>query len=197
MPRFRQNTESIGFSWAYRDLLTALLVAFIAMAALALVAVVQKPNPKIAIQGNLIFAMHWNPRSNSDIDLWVKSPGDEPVGFMRLSGMNCNLLRDDLGRRHDPSSENEEMTVCRGAPAGAYAVNVMAYDVYDHHFPINVSVEGFYSNAAGSKRIFRKSTQLTYQGQEVTVARFQLAKDGALKAGSFNDIPILLFRGRK
>ena len=197
MPRYNANTESRGFSWAYRDLLTALLVVFIAMSALALVAIVQKPNPTVAIQGNLVIAMHWNARSNSDVDLWVKSPDDRPVGFMRLSGMNCNLLRDDLGRLHDPSSENEEMVVCRNAPPGAYAVNVMAYDVYDHHFPIDVSVESFYTNASGSTRIFQRNTHLTHQGEETTVARFQLQKGGLLKPGSFNDIPIPLFRGRK
>ena len=197
MPRFNPNTESRGFSWAYRDLLTALLVVFIAMATLALVAVVQKPNPKVAIQGNLIFAMHWKASSNSDIDMWVKSPEDRPVGFMRLSGMNCNLLRDDLGHAHDPSSENEEMAVCRNAPAGAYAVNVMAYDVYDRHFPIDVTVESFYTNGTGSSRLFQRDARLTYQGQEVTVAQFQLTKDGLVKAGTINDIPIVLFRGRK
>lgn len=197
MPRFNANTESRGFSWAYRDLLTALLVVFIAMAALALVAVVQKPNPTVAIQGNLVIAMHWNGASNSDVDLWVKSPGDRPVGFMRLSGMNCNLLRDDLGRKHDPSSENEEMAVCRNAPAGDYAVNVMAYDVYDHHFPIDVSIESYFTNGTGSTRLFQRDAHLRHQGEELTVARFELLKGGLVKPGSLNDIPIQLFRGRK
>lgn len=197
MPKFNANTESRGFSWAYRDLLTALLVVFIAMAALALVAVVQKPNPNVAIQGNLVFTMHWRERSNSDIDMWVKSPDDRPVGFMRLSGMNCNLLRDDLGHAHDPSSENEEMTVCRNAPPGEYTVNVMAYDVYDHHFPIDVSIESFFSNGSGSNRLFQRDAHLTFQGQELTVARFALTKGGLVKPGSFNDIPVRLFRGRK
>lgn len=193
MRRFDRNTESRGFSWAYRDLLTALLVVFIAMAALALVAVIQKPNPNVAIQGNLVVTMHWDPRSNSDVDLWVQSPGDEPVGFHRRSGLNCNLLRDDLGRLHDPSSENEEMTVCRNAPPGSYAVNIMAYNVYDRRFPVPVSVESFFSNANGSSRIFHRDAKLTYKGQELTVARFQLTKDGRLVPGTINDVPIKLY----
>jgi hypothetical protein len=194
MPRFDRNPESPGFSWAYRDLLTALVVVFIAMAALALVAVVQKPDPNVAVQGNLIFTLHWDPRSNSDIDLWVKSPGDQPVGFHRMSGISCNLLRDDLGRRRDANSENEEMTVCRNAPAGAYAVNVMAYDVYDRRVPVRVSVEATFSGAGGSRRLFRRDAKLAYQGQELTVARFRLEKGGALEPGSLNDIPIRLYR---
>jgi hypothetical protein len=197
MPRFDRNTESRGFSWAYRDLLTALLVVFIAMAALALVAVVQKQNPNVPIQGNLVVAMHWDPRSDSDIDLWVRSPSDAPVGFRRLSGLNCNLLRDDLGHRHDPSSENEEMTVCRNAPAGEYAVNIMAYHVYDGRFPVHVWVESFFSNANGSNRIFHREANLTYQGQELTVARFGLTNDGTLIPGSLNDIPVLLYQGQR
>ena len=197
MRRFDRNTESRGFSWAYRDLLTALLVVFIAMAALSLIAVVQQPGRNVAIQGNLIVAMHWDPRSDSDVDLWVKSPGDEPVGYKRLSGLNCNLLRDDLGRQHDPNSQNEEMTVCRNAPAGAYAVNVMAYDVYDRRFPVQVSVESFFSDGKGSSRIFQRDAKLTYQGQELTVARFDLANGGRLIPGSLNDIPVLLFRAQR
>jgi hypothetical protein len=189
--------ESRGFAWAYRDLLTALLVVFVAMATLALVAIVQKPDPKVAIQGNLIFALHWDPRSNSDIDLWVRSPGDRAVGYRRMSGMNCNLLRDDLGRLHDPSSQNQEMAVCRNAPPGAYVVNVVAYDIYDHHFPIPVSVEAFFSDANNSNRLFEKDATLTYQGEEVTVARFELTKNGALRPGTLNDIPTHLFRARQ
>lgn len=197
MRRFNRNTESRGFSWAYRDLLTAMLVVFIAMAALALLAVVPKQNDNVAIQGNLIVTMHWDPRSDSDIDLWVQSPGDEPVGFQRKSGLNCNLLRDDLGRLHDPSSDNEEMTVCRNAPPGAYAVNVMAYDVYDGRFPVQVSVESFFSGGNGSQRLFQRATNLTYQGQQQTVARFQLMKGGTLQPDSLNDIPIVLYRGTR
>ena len=194
MRRFDRNTESRGFSWAYRDLLTALLVVFIAMAALALIAVVQRPNRNVAIQGNLIVTMHWDRHSVSDIDLWVKSPGDEPVGFHRLSGLNCNLLRDDLGRQQDPNSQNEEMTVCRNAPAGAYAVNVMAYDVYDGRYPVDVSVDSYFSDGNGSSRIFQQNAKLTYSGQELTVARFDLTARGALVPGSLNDVPVLLYR---
>lgn len=195
MPKYSPNTESRGFSWAYRDLLTAMLVVFIAMSTLSLVALVQKPNPHVPIQGNLIFAMHWDPHSNSDVDMWVDSPDDQPVGFRRLSGLNCNLLRDDLGHQHDPSSENEEMTVCRNAPAGAYVVNVMAYDVYDGRFPVHVSVEASFTDATGSALLFRREGQLTFRGQELTMARFRLTKHGAMQTGSFNTIPIRLYRG--
>lgn len=197
MRRFDRNTESRGFSWAYRDLLTAMLVVFIAMAALSLVAVVQKPNPTMAIQGNLVIAMHWDRRSDSDVDLWIKSPADKAVGFHRASGLNCNLLRDDLGHQHDPNSENAEMTVCRNAPAGAYVVNVVAYNVYDHRFPVHISIESFFSGATGSQRLFHRSAQLTYQGQELTVARFRLAKGGRLETGSFNDVPTALYQARE
>lgn len=184
---------SKGFEWSYRDLLTALLVVFIAMAVLALVATTSK-NDRRPIQGNLIFEMHWSPQSNSDIDLWVKSPGDKPVGFMHPSGINCNLLRDDLGRLHDPSSENEEMVVCRNAPPGEYIVNVMAYNVYDQKFPIDVSLEGTYSSSAVTNRLFTKSVKLSYKGEERTVIRFRLSKMGFVEDGSVNEAPIMLFR---
>jgi hypothetical protein len=195
MPRFERNTESVGFTWAYRDLLTALLIVFIAMAALSLVAVSRTPPAKnVPIQGNLIVTLHWDRSSNSDIDLWVKSPGDEPVGFRRRSGSNCNLLRDDLGRERDRSSENEEMIVCRNAPAGPYVVNVMSYHVYDGRLPVQVSVEGIFGGADTSNRIFRRNARLTDQGQELTVVRFELTKDGTLVRGSLNEIPVSLFR---
>lgn len=194
MPRFRHNPESPGYTWAYRDLLTALLVVFVAMSALALIAVTRSPARDIPIQGNLVVALHWDARSNSDVDLWVKSPGDEAVGFERRTGTSCNLLRDDLGHLHDPSSENEEMTVCRNGPPGPYAVNVMAYDAYDGRFPIHASIEAFYSDGRASNRIFQRNATLTYQGQELTVARFDLTKTGTIVPGSFNDIPTRLYR---
>jgi hypothetical protein len=186
--------KSNGFDWAYRDLLTALLVVFIAMAVLSLIATSTKANPHIPIQGNLIIEMRWDALSDSDIDLWVQSPGDSPVGFERPSGLNCNLLRDDLGRLHDPSSENEEMTVCRNAPAGDYAVNVMAYDVYDGKFPVDVTVEGTFSGTDSAEQLFSRHVKLTYGGQELTVARFRLDGAGDLVDGSMNDVPIRLYR---
>lgn len=184
---------SPGFEWAYRDLLTAMLIVFMAMAVLALV-VTTKPNPHTPIQGNLVFMMHWDKASDSDIDLWVRSPGDKPIGYSRPSGMNCNLIRDDLGKSADPNSENEEMAICRNASAGEYVVNVMAYRVRDKRLPIAVTVESMYSTPTVTSQLFRKSVQLFYEGEELTVIRFTINKNGNL-VGDTDSVPTKLFLG--
>ena len=65
---------------------------------------------------------------------------------------------------------------------------------YDGRFPVHASIEAFYSDGQGSNRIFERNATLTYQGQELTVARFDLTKAGTLVPGSLNDIPTLLYR---
>lgn len=179
------NREPLGYSWAMRDLLIALVVVFLGMAVMAL-AVHQ--NQKAGIRpGTLIIQMHWADWSNSDIDLWVKSPGDVPVGYSRLRGLYCDLLRDDLGHAHDPVSTNTETVVCRKAPQGSYIVNAMAYDVYDYKFPIPVTVT--VTELRGSPHlIVRRTVELTHQGQELTVIGFSVDRHGNLIPDSLNTI---------
>lgn len=183
---------SAGFEWAYRDLLIALLVVFMAMAALAVVTATKAEQVGVT-QGSLVIEMRWDRASDSDMDLWVEAPGDAPVGFSHMADTHCNLLRDDLGRALDTESRNEEMVVCRGTPAGEWIVDAMLYRSYDDVFPVHVTVTVMRIDGGGLRTLLSRRVDLAREGEQVTVWRFSLGGKGAVVPGSVNDLPMPLY----
>lgn len=59
--------------------------------------------------------MHWPSDMENDVDLWVKAPGEGPVGFWNQGGEVFNLLRDDLGAIGDATDENYEVSYSRAS----------------------------------------------------------------------------------
>ncbi len=184
---------SEGFEWAYRDLLIALLVVFMAMAALALVAA-SKVEKSGVRQGGLAIEMRWQESANADVDLWVRAPGDQPVGYSHMGDAHCNLLRDDLGRHLDPESRNEEMTICRGIDAGEWVVDAMLYRSYDGQVPVKVTVT-VTRLADVATQILSRTVEITAPGEQVTVFRFGIDGHGDYVAGSENFLPMKLYGG--
>jgi hypothetical protein len=185
--------KSRGFEWSYRDLLTALVVVYMAMAALALVAA-SKAKSDTVPPGNVMFQLSWDQRREADVDLWVRAPGDQPVGYAHPAGRHCNLLRDDLGRPIDPQSRNLELTVCRGTPDGEWVANAALYADRDRRLPIAAVVTAFIGDGAGTRRIAQGTVMLTHEGDEETAFRFTL-RQGKLVAGSVNHLPMVLWGG--
>jgi hypothetical protein len=185
--------KSRGFEWSYRDLLTALVVVYMAMAALALVAAT-KASSQVVPPGNVMFQLTWDMRREADADLWVKAPGDQPVGYSHPAGRHCNLLRDDLGRPIDPESRNTELTVCRGTPDGEWVANAALYADRDHVLPVSAVITAFVGDAQGTHEIARREVMLTREGDEETAFRFTLSH-GRLVAGSVNHLPMVLWGG--
>lgn len=190
-----------GFEWAYRDLLTALMVVFMALGLLAIIAA-QKLKQIEGIQpGQMFVQMTWTVGSASDIDLWIQSPGDGPVGYNRPTGKNCDLLRDDLGVGLDSTSRAIELLVCRDPPPGEYLINVMDYNIHTIpskqsaivELPMLVTITISKPEKGGRmKQLFTKQVLLDHAGQETTVVRFDLDSLGNIVSGSINDMPKML-----
>ena len=183
--------EGAGFEWAYRDLLIALLVVFMAMAALALVAAAKAEKAGIKA-GGLAIEMRWQMSANADVDLWVKAPGDEAVGYAHMGDAHCNLLRDDLGRYLDPESRNEEMTICRGTDPGEWVVDTMLYRTYDGQVPVKVTVT-VTRLADVATQILSRTVEIPAQGDQVTVFRFRIDEHGDFVPDSENFLPMKLY----
>ena len=96
----------------------------------------EKEQEEAKAPGNVMVEMHWPNDMPYDVDLWVKAPGELPVGFWNQSGLTFNLLRDDLGVEGDATDRNYEMSYSRGIPSGEYVVNVHMYG----HVPRGVRV---------------------------------------------------------
>jgi hypothetical protein len=189
--------SAAGFEWAYRDLLIALVVVFMAMAALALVAA-RKASEAGVRQGAIAIEMGWQRDRNADVDLWVEAPGDAPVGFSHPGDAHCNLLRDDLGRELDPESRNEEMVICRGVPAGSaegeWVVDAMLYRSYDHALPVRVTATVLSLGAGNVRTLLNRTVELAREGEQRTIWRFRINAQGGVVPGSVNHLPMALER---
>jgi hypothetical protein len=186
MPKFK------GFEWSYRDLLTSLVVVYMAMAALALIAA-GKATPEAVTPGNILFQLSWDREKLADVDLWVRAPDDIAVGYSHPAGRHCNLLRDDTGRPTDPESRNLELTVCRGMPDGEWIANAALYADRDGKLPLTATVTATMAAKGGITEIAKRSVTLEHEGEERTVFRFTL-RGQDLQPGSLNHLETTLWK---
>lgn len=181
-----------GYTLAVVDLLTALVVVFAAMAVLAIIAATKETVAGVR-PGGMVIEMRWQNSADADVDLWVRAPGDEAVGYAHMSDAHCNLLRDDLGRQLDPESRNEEMVVCRGIDPGEWIVDTMLYRTYDDQLPIKVNVT--VREGPLLTEILDRTIELRSQGQQVTLWRFRIDGQDHLVPESVNHLPMPLYGG--
>ena len=183
----------------FRDVILLALVGFVAMVIMLLphITVAKKESEQTKVPGNVIVEMHWPSNQAVDVDLWVKAPGEFPVGFWNQGGEIFNLLRDDLGIVGDATDENYEITYSRGILQGEYIVNVHMYGPLPPGVtvPVNVvvSVRKKYDD---TNQLLKTDIKLTRRNQEETAFRFKLTGDGDLVPGSVSTLRRSLITGR-
>ena len=183
----------------FRDVILLVLVGFVAMVIMLLphITVAKKESEQTKVPGNVIVEAHWPSDQPVDVDLWVKAPGEFPVGFWNQGGEIFNLLRDDLGIVGDATDENYEITYSRGIPQGEYIVNVHMYGPLPPGVtvPVNVvvSVRKKYDD---TNQILKTNIKLTRRNQEETAFRFKLTGDGDLVPGSVSTLRRSLITGQ-
>jgi hypothetical protein len=177
----------------FRDVIMLALAGFVVMVILLLPHL--NPPGKAAQEntyapGNVIVEIHWPDEIDADVDLWVQAPGDRPVGYSNKGGLIFNLLRDDLGKRADATGMNYEVSYSRGIPAGEYTVNVHLYRDTAGILPIPVTVVTSVKKSPrdSARQLLTSKVELTHEGQELTVYRFKLSKDGDLVPGSVHSL---------
>jgi hypothetical protein len=187
----------------FRDVIMLALAGFMTVVILMLAHI----NPKAAAQatqdvpppGNVMIEANWPPDYDSDVDLWVQAPGDNPVGYSNKGGAVFNLLRDDLGHQLDISGLNYESSFSRGVIPGEYTVNLHLYRnrARNSTVPVTVVVSVKPSADMPARQILMTKLNLTREGEERTVFRFDLSKSGAVVPGSVNSLQRPLRSGTK
>ena len=182
-----------GTGTVFRDVITLALLGFVAMVILLLPHVhpEAKTSDSVNMPGNVMVEIRWPDELDADVDLWVQAPGDVPVGYSNKGGKIFNLLRDDLGTKGDATGLNYEVSYSRGIVPGEYIVNVHLYrnNTQLTDIPVTTVVSVKAPHAHGAKQILTSEVKLTHLGQELTVFRFRLNKNGDLDAGSVNSLP--------
>ena len=169
----------------FRDMLYLLALSFAVLLIYALIQI-HPPAKKSEIErkAEFLIILEWDERSAADIDLWVMDPQENTVWFQQKTGGFLHLDKDDLGHANDKiiinGKEkiiylNREVVTIRGIVPGEYITNVHAYRKYKNT-PVN-----------GYVRLLKLNPYVEYAteyfvlkntGDEVTVFRFEVNKDG-------------------
>lgn len=182
-----RKSEWDGPQVSYIDVLYNLFIAMLMLAVLA-----QPPTPKVtaAVSASSVNIELWWNQDKADIDLSTLAPGAKiPVFYNHKSEGSLALLRDDLGSTVTVHSHAYERIEDSGIEPGEYVVNAQFFG--NHGGPLNVDLELVITTKtdAGIVEIIRTTGKLIAVGQEVTLVRFQLDKDGQLVPGSINTLP--------
>lgn len=128
MKKFRTSNNTVMV-----DILFILLMVFLYVSGTA----VPWMNP-ISDRGQvtppvlMIVEMSWSDDSSSDIDLWVKAPVNQKIGYANKDIGYASLERDDLGKNSDSYiingevitvKRNYEVITFTALPEGEYVVN--------------------------------------------------------------------------
>lgn len=184
----------------FRDVLSLALLGFLAVIVLLLPHIAPEGVKQVSdapAPGHVVVEITWPDETDADMDLWVQAPGDIPVGYSNKGGAIFNLLRDDLGRTMDLSRINHESAYSRGVRGGEYIVNVHAYRI-DPRRPPPYEIEAVISTKTVREGVTRITpilftrAQVRYQGQELTLARFDLTDTGDLVADSVHNLFVSL-----
>ena len=185
---------------AFVDFLFILLLAFISMFILALILInpVTKKS-EVERKAEFLITLEWDKESRDDVDIWVEDPLGKVVSFRNKTVDVMHLDKDDLGQLNDtirfPDGStqvihlNREVVTLRGWVEGEYTINAHMYnkrdrshpsDANSYGHPTNVKVEMLRINPY--KILFEEKFILTHRGEEVTIRRVTLNKDGEIIA---------------
>ena len=185
---------------AFVDFLFILLLAFISMFILALILInpVTKKS-EVERKAEFLITLEWDKESRDDVDIWVEDPLGKVVSFRNKTVDVMHLDKDDLGQLNDtirfPDGStqvihlNREVVTLRGWVEGEYTINAHMYnkrdrshpsDANSYGHPTNVKVEMLRINPY--KILFEEKFTLTHRGEEVTIRRVTLNKEGEIIA---------------
>lgn len=190
----------------FRDVITLALAGFVVMVVLVLPHINPKAEPTKAVAdppGSAIIEVRWPDEIDADLDLWVRAPGETPVGYSNKGGRTFNLLRDDRGHYDDPTLLNYEVSYSRGLPAGEYVVNLHYYGLAlglgasAGEVPATVVVSTRDAETSAVSRHFTETVTLTRVGEETTALRFSIDDSGKIVPGSLSHLFKPLREGEK
>lgn len=126
----------------YLDLTNTLFFFFVALFALAVLIIGdEETKAKIDTSSKLIITMVWRDGSRNDVDLWLKTPADNTVGFRNRQADFASLDHDNLGLANNTVTDadgnqivgigRDEVLFVRGTMAGTYICNVHLYNQSD------------------------------------------------------------------
>jgi hypothetical protein len=95
-------------------------------------------NKNIEVKSDLMIVMTWPDYNPNDIDLWIKAPPNDIIGYPRRENYYLHLERDDIGASKAYLANNKidngirrEVIMFRGKTDGRFVVNVNYFEAKD------------------------------------------------------------------
>ena len=183
-------------STPFIDLLFNLLLgyAFLFLISFMLIQPILK-KAEVNTQAEYIITVTWPLDNKDDVDTWLEDPLGNLVWFRNKEAGLAHLDRDDLGHMNDTIfladgsvikyPYNQELFTIRGFIGGEWTLNVHMYSKREKEPTIvRVTIDKLNPKL---KPILAKDILLEVRGDEVTVARFEMAANGDIL--SLNDMP--------
>ena len=188
------NRKNYSCNTSFLDLLFNMLLAFTALFVLAFAMINQNKDiskSSVEVKAEFIITMSWPDDMDNDIDLYIEDPLGNLVFFRSREVGLMHLDRDDLGFKNDTVDTpqgpvkypyNREIVTFRGYHVGEYCVNAHAYKTNDKRpCPVVVQIDKLNPTM---KTLMISNVILESQGDEKTVIRFKLNKDGLIESSN-------------
>ena len=189
---------------AFIDILFNILIGFVFLflVAFLLINPVAKKNDIIS-PAEFLVILTWPADLNDDIDIWLRGPGGEYVGFRSKEVGIFHLERDDLGYANDTVvhgnneiavKKNQETIAIRGIYPGDYLISAMYYSSYDLNQPaktIPLNVEVIKINPY--KIIYTETKTVSAIGQQRNFLSFTVDQQGVVTAVRETDVSAIPF----
>ncbi|MES2006803.1 MAG: hypothetical protein V4436_01705 [Patescibacteria group bacterium] len=190
---YGEDSEKVGLNLATQDIWMngTAAIAFLFILVAASVASRAAPAQDASLKlppGTVSIETFWPNTIDADVDLWVKGPTGDPIGYSNKGGVNYNLERDDLGIRSADDPVNYENTKSRGLTVGVNCVNLHLFRNNSKTYPVPVKVtvkieKGENNTKSSAGPVLTSDVKLVAEGQELNIFCFIIDKDGNIPEG--------------
>ena len=184
----------------FTDILFNALLGFTVMVFIAFSLIKEEAKTgTVDIKAEMLITVTWPDNNPDDIDTYVMDPAGNVVWYHSLAAGLVTLDRDDRGNYLDTIKVdgkdvqfplNQETVTIRGTIPGEYVVNVYEF-TNDSKQPVPVTIKVEKINPK-LKVVYYDTVTLTHEGDEKTVVRFTIDKNGDVT--DINTRPISLIR---
>ena len=157
----------------------------------------------IPMKAEWLIIVEWPPELMDDVDVWIKAPNGDLVGFKNKETGLLHLDRDDLGISNDmirvagdliPNKINREIITIRGLVPGEYYVSLHMYSKKTKgKVPVTVSV----MDINPFKEVYNITKEMSFRGQQIALPGFVINKDGNLESTFETTTSIVPTMGRR
>jgi len=187
MPRREEGRRERRWPIPYLDLSNTLFFFFVALFAIALLAISDADaKKKVDTSSRLLVTLKWQDGSAADVDLSLKTPAGHVVWFKERQADFASLDHDNLGVGNTPVIDGEgrtltdagrdEVIYVRRTMPGTYVVNVHLYSDYGGEpAPVTVTLV---SVDPSYRQVVSRRLTLTDKHEEHTAFRFTVDEAG-------------------